>query len=54
MKEERFTLGGIPAVLFGDESDRVCLFVHGQGGSKEEAAAAMDKLAAAGATVAVT
>ena len=39
MKEERFTLGGIPAVLFGDESDRVCLFVHGQGGSKEEAAA---------------
>jgi pimeloyl-ACP methyl ester carboxylesterase len=48
MKEERFTLGGIPAVLFGDESDRVCLFVHGQGGSKEEAAAFAETACPAG------
>ena len=39
MKEDRFTIDGIPAVLFGEQSGRVWLFVHGKLGNKEEAAA---------------
>ena len=39
MKEKRFDIGAIPAVLIGEPSDRLFLFVHGQGGSKEEAVA---------------
>lgn len=39
MKEDRFTIDGIPAVLYGEESERVWLFVHGKLGNKEEAAA---------------
>lgn len=36
---EQMDIGGIPAVLYGDKSSRVWLFVHGQGGNKEEAGA---------------
>lgn len=37
MKQERLLIGGIPAVIYGEKSNNVYLFVHGQGGNKEEA-----------------
>ena len=36
MKEERLSIGAIPAVVYGDSSDRAYLFVHGKCGNKEE------------------
>ncbi|MGL4368806.1 MAG: alpha/beta hydrolase [Spirochaetota bacterium] len=39
MKEQHLIISEIPAVLFGEQSDRLFLFVHGQSGSKEEAGA---------------
>ena len=36
MREERFCIGHIPAVLRGEPSDRVWLFLHGKHGRKEE------------------
>ena len=36
MREERFCIGHIPAVLYGAPSDRVWLFLHGKQGRKEE------------------
>ena len=36
MKEERLFIGAIPAVVYGDPSDRAYLFVHGKCGNKEE------------------
>lgn len=36
MREEAFSLGGVPAVVYGEEADRVFLFVHGRCGCKEE------------------
>lgn len=38
MKTETFSIGPIPAVLYGEPADRVWLFVHGKDGYKEEAA----------------
>lgn len=38
MKEEFLNIGEIPAVLYGDKSDRLSLFVHGKRGHKEEGA----------------
>lgn len=37
MRTERISIQGIPAVVCGEPSERVFLFVHGQNGSKEEA-----------------
>lgn len=37
MKQERTLIEGIPAIIYGKKSDKVYLFVHGQGGNKEEA-----------------
>lgn len=37
MKTDYFTINNIPAVLYGDMSDKICLFVHGKCGNKEEA-----------------
>ena len=37
MKIERTAIGGIPAIVCGEPSKQIFLFVHGQGGSKEEA-----------------
>lgn len=37
MKTEKFFIDNIPAILLGEQSDSVYLFVHGQCGSKEEA-----------------
>ncbi len=39
MGYDTMTFGPTPAVCYGGPSDRVWLFVHGQGGGKEEAAA---------------
>ena len=39
MTEEKFLIGRIPAVLYGEPSKRVYLFVHGRCGCKEEGAA---------------
>ncbi|PWJ52122.1 alpha/beta hydrolase [Faecalicatena contorta] len=35
----KFKIGNIPAILFGEPSDNLYLFLHGQGGNKEEASA---------------
>ncbi|MGM9619389.1 MAG: alpha/beta hydrolase [Oscillospiraceae bacterium] len=37
--EQRFSIGHIPAALYGPEGEQVWLYLHGQGGHKEEAAA---------------
>ena len=37
MKEAKFDIHGIPAVLYGEKSDRLYLFIHGKCGCKEEA-----------------
>lgn len=42
MKEERFWIEKVPAVVYGEQSDKVYLFVHGQFGCKEEGAAFAD------------
>ena len=39
MKTERIPLKGIPALLIGEPSRKVYLYVHGKMGSKEEALA---------------
>ena len=39
MKQNVLLLGRISAVLYGEPSDRVWLFVHGKYGCKEEGAA---------------
>lgn len=39
MQTEHLTIGGIPAVLYGEPCDRAWLFVHGKCGCKEEAKA---------------
>ena len=36
MKEERLMLGFVPAIVYGEKSDRVYLYVHGKCGCKEE------------------
>lgn len=36
MRETSFQIGQIPALLCGDEADKVYLFVHGRHGCKEE------------------
>lgn len=36
MREERCFIGAIPAVVYGEPSDRAYLFVHGKCGNKEE------------------
>lgn len=38
MKEERFLIQNIPAVVYGEASDKCYLYVHGQSGCKEEGA----------------
>ena len=38
MKEERCIIQGMPAILYGDSSEKLFLYIHGKMGSKEEAA----------------
>jgi len=37
MKQERTLIAGIPSMIYGEISNKVYLFVHGQSGNKEEA-----------------
>jgi alpha-beta hydrolase superfamily lysophospholipase len=37
MKKDYFEIQGIPSVLWGEPSKKLYLFIHGQGGHKEEA-----------------
>ncbi len=37
MDRQDVFIDGIPALILGEPSEKVCLFVHGQGGSREEA-----------------
>ena len=39
MRAEQVSIGGIPAILYGDPAERGYLFLHGQMGRKEEAEA---------------
>ena len=39
MKNERFSIGAIPAVLYGEPAEQGYVFLHGQMGCKEEAEA---------------
>lgn len=39
MKEKHLKIEEVPAILFGEPSEQLFLFVHGQGGNKEEARA---------------
>ena len=38
MQQHPLRIGDVPSILWGDTADGVYLYVHGQGGSKEEAA----------------
>ena len=38
MKEKRITVQEIPAVLYGNSSEKLFLYIHGKMGRKEEAA----------------
>lgn len=51
MLSEEFLIDGIPAVLYGPASETVWLFIHGQFGCKEEAAAFAEAACPAGAQV---
>ncbi len=37
MKKEYFKMQGIPSIIWGEPSQKLYLYIHGQGGSKEEA-----------------
>lgn len=37
MEKEHLSLGGIPAILWNAPSEKIFLYIHGQGGCKEEA-----------------
>jgi pimeloyl-ACP methyl ester carboxylesterase len=39
MQTEKIYIQEIPAIIWGNTSDKVCLCIHGQGGCKEEAGA---------------
>jgi len=37
MREQYFKINEVPTILLGEQSDKLFLFVHGEGGNKEEA-----------------
>lgn len=39
MENHYISIGGVPAILWGKPSQQLFLYIHGQGGNKEEAAA---------------
>lgn len=39
MKQRNLQINQIPSVLYGEDSERVWLFIHGKCGCKEESAA---------------
>ena len=44
MKKQFISIQGIPAILWGTTADKLCIYVHGQGGNKEEAITLADRL----------
>lgn len=48
MKREYITISQSPAIVFGEQSEKVFLFVHGQHGNKEEAEAFAQKVSGKG------
>jgi pimeloyl-ACP methyl ester carboxylesterase len=42
MKQERMQIEGVPAIIYGEKTDKIYLFVHGQDGNKEEAESFFD------------
>ena len=48
MKTQKLEISGIPALLYGEESRKVYLYVHGKMGSKEEALAFAEQACPAG------
>ena len=42
MNRQSVSIGGVPAIIWGKSSQRLFLYIHGQGGSKEEASAFSD------------
>lgn len=48
MKTKKFEIGGIPALLYGEQCERAYLYVHGKCGCKEEAEAFSDIACPAG------
>lgn len=51
MRRTHFSIGRIPAVLYGPPADRVYLFLHGQQGNKEEAEAFAQEVCSSGIQV---
>ena len=48
MKKQELTLAGVPAILYGERSRKVYLYVHGKNGCKEEAERFANTACAAG------
>ena len=48
MKKQNLTLAGVPAILYGERSHKVYLYVHGKNGCKEEAERFANTACAAG------
>lgn len=48
MERQNILIGEIPAIIWGEPSQRLFLAIHGQGGNKEEAAALADIVCARG------
>ena len=48
MKKQELTLAGVPAILYGELSRKVYLYVHGKNGCKEEAERFANTACAAG------
>ena len=48
MKKQNLTLAGVPAILYGERSRKVYLYVHGKNGCKEEAERFANTACAAG------
>ncbi len=42
MYKQNISIGKVPAIIWGKSSKRIFLYIHGQGGNKEEAAAFSD------------
>ncbi len=44
MITQQILIGNIPSILWGNDSSRLYLYVHGQGGNKEEASFLAEKI----------
>ena len=48
MITQQILIGNIPSILWGNDSSRLYLYVHGQGGNKEEASFLAEKICVKG------